>query len=466
LHVWHWISRDFCVFLLTVHDEHAPATWIVMRHQMSRALYRQAKKVLVGGVNSPVRAFMAVGGDPLFIRKAKGSKIEDEDGNRYIDYVCSWGSLILGSAHPRVVVALRKCVSSGTSYGAPTRRETELAELIVEALPSIEKLRFVNSGTEATMSALRLARAYTKRMRILKFEGCYHGHADHLLVKGGSGMATFGVANSAGITNASIAETLVAPYNDIQSIRRIFEEYGDQIAAVIVEPVAANMGLIPPAQGFLSSLREITQSHGALLIFDEVITGFRASYGGGQVLYGIQPDITCLGKIIGGGLPVGAYGGPEKMMNLIAPLGPVYQAGTLSGNPLAMTAGIATLNEIRKEGFYDRLEKTSALLENGLRKAAQDAGCPLHLNRVGSMQGLFFTERNVADYASAKSSDTASYQIFFHSMLDQGIYLPPSAFETIFLSAAHTTSDISQTIEAARHAFSKVQGQLRMAAHR
>jgi len=420
----------------------------------------------VGGVNSPVRAFMAVGGDPLFIRKAKGSKIEDEDRNCYIDYVCSWGSLILGSAHPRVVGALRKCVDRGTSYGAPTKLETELAELIVEALPSIEKLRFVNSGTEATMSALRLARAHTKRTRILKFEGCYHGHADHLLVKGGSGMATFGLAGSAGITNASIAETLVAPYNDIQSIRRIFGEYGDQIAAVIIEPVAANMGLIPPARGFLSRLREITHSYGALLIFDEVITGFRASYGGAQVLYGIRPDITCLGKIIGGGLPVGAYGGPEEMMNLVAPLGPVYQAGTLSGNPLAMTAGIATLKEIRKEGFYDRLEENAALLENEMRKAAQDAGCPLQLNRVGSMIGLFFTERRVTDYASAKSSDTASYQVFFHSMLDQGIYLPPSAFETIFLCAAHTAGDISQTIEAARQAFGKVHAQPRMATHR
>ena len=420
----------------------------------------------MGGVNSPVRAFMAVGGDPLFIRKAKGSKIEDEDRNCYIDYVCSWGSLILGSAHPRVVGALRKCVDRGTSYGAPTKLETELAELIVEALPSIEKLRFVNSGTEATMSALRLARAHTKRTRILKFEGCYHGHADHLLVKGGSGMATFGLAGSAGITNASIAETLVAPYNDIQSIRRIFGEYGDQIAAVIIEPVAANMGLIPPARGFLSRLREITHSYGALLIFDEVITGFRASYGGAQVLYGIRPDITCLGKIIGGGLPVGAYGGPEEMMNLVAPLGPVYQAGTLSGNPLAMTAGIATLKEIRKEGFYDRLEENAALLENEMRKAAQDAGCPLQLNRVGSMIGLFFTERRVTDYASAKSSDTASYQVFFHSMLDQGIYLPPSAFETIFLCAAHTAGDISQTIEAARQAFGKVHAQPRMATHR
>lgn len=436
-----------------------------MRHQTSRALYRQAKRVLVGGVNSPVRAFMAVGGDPLFIRKAKGSKIEDEDGNRYIDYVCSWGSLILGSANPRVVRALRGYVHRGTSYGAPTRLETQLAELIVEALPSMEKLRFVNSGTEATMSALRLARAYTRRPRILKFEGCYHGHADYLLVKAGSGMATFGVPDSAGITNAAIAETLVAPYNDIQSVRGIFEECGDQIAAVIVEPVAANMGLVPPTPGFLNGLREITQSYGALLVFDEVITGFRASYGGAQTLYGIRPDLTCLGKIIGGGLPVGAYGGGEEIMNLIAPVGMVYQAGTLSGNPLAMTAGIATLNEIRERGFYSQLEKSSAILQRELLKAAEEEGVPLRLNRVGSMLGLFFTERDVTDYSSVKSSNTLSYRVFFHAMLDQGIYLPPSAFETVFVSAAHTTSDISKTIEAAGRAFRKVHAQVRVSRH-
>jgi glutamate-1-semialdehyde 2,1-aminomutase len=436
-----------------------------MRHQTSKALYRQAKRVLVGGVNSPVRAFMAVGGDPLFIRKAKGSKIEDEDGNSYIDYVCSWGSLILGSANPRVVRALRTYVHRGTSYGAPTRLETQLAELIVEALPSIEKLRFVNSGTEATMSALRLARAYTKRPRILKFEGCYHGHADYLLVKGGSGMATFGVPDSAGITNAAIAETLVAPYNDTQSVRRIFEECGDQIAAVIVEPVAANMGLIPPKPGFLNGLREITQSYGALLVFDEVITGFRASYGGAQTLYGIRPDLTCLGKIIGGGLPVGAYGGPEEIMNLIAPVGAVYQAGTLSGNPLAMTAGIVTLNEIRERGFYSQLEKSSATLERGLLKAAEQEGIPLRLNRVGSMLGPFFTERDVTDYSSAKSSNTLSYRVFFHSVLDQGIYLPPSAFETVFVSGAHTGRDISQTIDAARRAFRKVYAEIKARTH-
>jgi glutamate-1-semialdehyde 2,1-aminomutase len=381
--------------------------------------------------------------------------MEDEDGNVYVDYVCSWGALILGSAYPEVVKSLRSYASRGTSYGAPTRLETELAELIIEALPSIERLRFVNSGTEATMSALRVARAYTKRSKILKFEGCYHGHADSLLVKGGSGMATFGVPDSAGVTDSSTADTLVAPYNDVESVKRMFEKFGDQIAAVIVEPIAANMGLVPPKPDFLRSLREITEGNGSVLIFDEVITGFRASYGGAQRLYGIKPDITCLGKIIGGGLPVGAYGGREEVMNLLAPLGPVYQAGTLSGNPLAMTAGIATLNEVRKKGFHAKLERSSSLLERGLLEAAAEADCPLRLNRVGSMLGLFFTAKDAVDYSSAKSSDVQSYRVFFHSMLDQGVYLPPSAFETVFVSAAHSTSDITKTTNAAKRSFSK-----------
>lgn len=426
-----------------------------MKLRNSRALYRQAKKVLVGGVDSPVRAFKAVQGTPLFIKRAKGSKMEDEDGNVYVDYVCSWGALILGSAHPEVVKSLRRYAPRGTSYGAPTKLETELAELIIEALPSIERLRFVNSGTEATMSALRVARAFTKRSKILKFEGCYHGHADSLLVKGGSGMATFGVPDSAGVTGSSTADTLVAPYNDAESVKGMFEKFGDQIAAVIVEPIAANMGLVPPKPDFLRSLREITEGNGSVLIFDEVITGFRASYGGAQRLYGIKPDITCLGKIIGGGLPVGAYGGREEIMNLLAPLGPVYQAGTLSGNPLAMTAGIATLNEVRKKGFHAKLERSSSLLERGLLEAAEEADCPLRLNRVGSMLGLFFTEKDVFDYSSAKSSDIQSYRVFFHSMLDQGIYLPPSAFETVFVSAAHSTRDIMETTNAAKRSFIK-----------
>lgn len=412
--------------------------------------------MLVGGVNSPVRAFTAVGGAPVFIKKARGSQIEDEDGNRYIDYVCSWGALILGSANQKVVAAIGRSVGRGTTYGAPTRLETQLAELIAEAMPSIEKLRFVNSGTEAAMAAIRLARAYTKRSRILKFEGCYHGHADYLLVKGGSGMATLGVPDSAGISDDVARQTIVAPYNDGGSVRRIFDEFGDQIAAVIVEPIAANMGLIPPKPGFLADLRKITDNHGALLIFDEVITGFRASYGGAQQLYGIEPDLTCLGKIIGGGLPVGAYGGREEIMNLVAPVGPVYQAGTLSGNPLAMTAGIATLNEVKRENFYSRLEENSAALEKGLLEARKEIGCPVSVNRVGSMLGLFFTEHEVTNYASAKLSDVNRYKVFFHAMLAQGVYLPPSAFETVFVSSAHTHSDISQTVQAARGAFRKV----------
>jgi glutamate-1-semialdehyde 2,1-aminomutase len=432
----------------------------------SRALYRQAKKVLVGGVDSPVRAFKAVEGTPLFIKRAKGSKMEDEDGNVYVDYVCSWGALILGSAHPEVVKTLRSYAPRGTSYGAPTKLETELAELIIEALPSIERLRFVNSGTEATMSALRVARAFTKRSKILKFEGCYHGHADSLLVKGGSGMATFGVPDSAGVTGGSTADTLVAPYNDAESVKGMFEKFADQIAAVIVEPISANMGLVPPKPDFLRGLREITEGNGSVLIFDEVITGFRASYGGAQRLYGIKPDMTCLGKIIGGGLPVGAYGGREEIMNLLAPLGPVYQAGTLSGNPLAMTAGIATLNEIRKKGFHAKLERTSSLLERGLLETAEEANCPLRLNRVGSMLGLFFTEKDVFDYSSAKSSDIQSYRAFFHSMLDQGIYLPPSAFETVFVSAAHSTRDITKTTNAAKRAFIKTSADRREVARK
>ncbi len=423
-----------------------------MTLQKSRVLYQQAEKVLVGGVNSPVRAFKAVGGTPPFIQRANGSKIQDEDGNVYVDYVCSWGALILGSAHPKVVSALRSYITRGTSYGAPTKLETELAQLIIEAMPSIEKLRFVNSGTEATMSALRLARAYTERPKVLKFEGCYHGHADSLLVKGGSGMATLGVPDSAGITNAAASDTIVVPYNDAGAVKGVFDEVGEDVAAIIVEPISANMGVISPKPGFLESLREITKNHGALLIFDEVITGFRASHGGAQALYDLEPDLTCLGKIIGGGLPVGAYGGREEIMDLVAPLGPVYQAGTLSGNPLAMSAGIATLTELKKKGFYEKLERKSASLASGFLRGAQKAGCKVRLNRVGSMVGLFFTERDVIDYSTAKGSSTDSYRLFFHSMLNQGVYLPPSAFETIFVSAAHSMADISRTVHAAEKA--------------
>jgi len=424
-----------------------------LKVEKSRRLYEEAKKVLVGGVNSPVRAFMAVGGTPRFIMKARGSKIQDEDGNSYIDYVCSWGALILGSAHPKVVAALRTSIGRGTSYGAPTKLETELANLIIDSFPSIQKIRFVNSGTEANMSALRVARAYTKRDKLLKFEGCYHGHADAILVKGGSGMATFAIPDSAGVTNAATSDTIVAPYNDLNSVKVVFEQHPDEIAAVIVEPIAANMGLVPPIPNFLEGLRQITRRYGALLVFDEVITGFRASIGGAQKLHGIRPDITCLGKIIGGGLPVGAYGGTDEIMNLVAPVGPVYQAGTLSGNPLAMTAGITTLREVRKRGFYEKLDNISAQLQAGLVQKAQENQINLQLNRVASMLGLFFTNERVTDYGKAKSSNTAAYKLVFKLMLEQGVYLPPSPFETIFISAAHTQRDIEKTVAAATVAF-------------
>ena len=424
-----------------------------MKIRNSAVLFKRAENVLVGGVNSPVRAFKAVGGTPLFIRKASGSKVEDEDGNSYVDFVCSWGALILGSAFPTISKALIRQIPRGTTYGAPTKLEIELAETISNAVNSIERIRFVNSGTEASMSALRVARAFTKRKRILKFEGCYHGHADPLLVKGGSGMATFGAPDSAGVTEGAIADTLVASYNDLAAVKRIFEENSDEIAAVIVEPVAANMGVIPPADEFLHGLRAVTKQYGALLVFDEVITGFRMSYGGAQSKFGIQPDLTCLGKIIGGGLPVGAYGGRSDIMDQVAPVGPAYQAGTLSGNPLAMTAGLATLRELNKRHFYARLEKTSNELQDRLVRAAEEEGCDLRVNRVGSMMGLFFTTRNVVDYASAKLSDTNSYRVFFHSMLKNGIYLPPSAFETVFISAAHSIIDIEACAKAAKDAF-------------
>ena len=427
-----------------------------MKEEKSRTLYEQAKRVLVGGVNSPVRAFRAVGGTPRFISKAYGSKILDEDGNVYIDYVCSWGALILGSAHPRIIAALRSSMSRGTSYGAPTRYEIELANLIIDAVPSIQKVRFVNSGTEATMSALRVARAYTKRNAVLKFEGCYHGHADALLVKGGSGMATFGIPDSAGVTSAAAADTVVAPYNDLDPVKQIFEEHPDEIAAIIVEPVAANMGLVPPNPDYLQGLRDIATKFGSLLIFDEVITGFRASTGGAQKLYGVQPDLTCLGKIIGGGLPVGAYGGSDEIMRLVAPSGPVYQAGTLSGNPLAMTAGIATLRLLGKRGFYHELDQTATQLRRGLSSVAKQAGVDVQVTQVGSMLGLFFTDKAVHDYRDVRASDTGAYPTFFNSMLERGVYLPPSPFETIFLSSAHNQRDITRTIAAAAVAFRQV----------
>jgi glutamate-1-semialdehyde 2,1-aminomutase len=424
-----------------------------MRTDRSRDLYAEACRYLAGGVDSPVRAFRAVGQHPLFISRGQGSRIYDVDGNEFIDYVASWGPLILGHAHPRVVAALSEAATRGTSFGAPTELETHLARLVVEAFPSIERVRFVNSGTEATMSALRLARGFTGREKIVKFDGCYHGHADGLLVKAGSGALTLGTPDSAGVPAGAAASTISAPYNDLETLERIFTAHRGTIAAVIVEPVAGNMGVVPPRPGFLEGLRELTRADGALLIFDEVITGFRVAYGGVQELTGIRADLTCLGKIIGGGLPVGAYGGRADVMALLAPDGPVYQAGTLSGNPLAMTAGIATLTELRQPGVYETLERRAAALADGLAAAARDAGVPIVGTRVGSMFTTFFTDQPVMDYTSARRSDTRRYARFFHAMLEQGIYLAPSQFEAGFLSLAHSDEDVERTIAAARVAF-------------
>jgi len=424
----------------------------------SHILYTEAQRYMPGGVNSPVRAFSAVGGEPLFIARGEGPYIYDVDGRRYIDYVLSWGPLILGHAHPRVVSALKEAVERGISYGAPTALETELAKRVVEAVLSIEMVRFVNSGTEATMSALRLARAYTGRSKIIKFEGCYHGHADFLLVRAGSGVTTLGLPDSAGVPEGIAQDTLVAPYNDLPAVDRLFSENRAQIAAVIVEPVAGNMGVIPPEPGFLAGLRAVTKAEGALLVFDEVITGFRVAYGGAQALYGVTPDLTCLGKVIGGGLPVGAYGGRSEIMAMVAPLGPVYQAGTLSGNPLAMTAGIETLKVLAQPGVYERLEERSARLADGVRTAAEAAGVPVFQTRVGSLFCTFFSGERVVDYASAKTSDTNRYALFFRAMLANGVYLAPSQFEAGFLSLAHSDEDIERTVQAAEAAFAGMGG--------
>jgi len=419
----------------------------------SHSLYAEAQRYMPGGVNSPVRAFNAVGGEPLFIARGEGPYIYDVDGRRYIDYVLSWGPLILGHAHPQVVSALKEAVERGISYGAPTALETDLAKRVVEAVPSVEMVRFVNSGTEATMSALRLARAYTGRSKIIKFEGCYHGHADFLLVRAGSGVTTLGLPDSAGVPEGIAQDTLVAPYNDLQAVDRLFSENRAQIAAVIVEPVAGNMGVIPPEPGFLAGLLAVTKAEGALLVFDEVVTGFRVAYGGAQALYGVTPDLTCLGKVIGGGLPVGAYGGRSEIMAMVAPLGPVYQAGTLSGNPLCMTAGIETLKVLAQPGTYERLDERSARLADGLRAAAEAAGVPVFQTRVGSLFCTFFSAEPVVDYASAKRSDTNRYARFFRAMLANGVYLAPSQFEAGFLSLAHSEHDIDRTTEAAEGAF-------------
>jgi glutamate-1-semialdehyde 2,1-aminomutase len=422
-----------------------------MRVSGSRRLFARASDVLPGGVNSPVRAFTSVGASPLFIRRASGARLEDVDGNRFIDYVMSWGPLIHGHAPPGLAKALSQSARLGTSFGAPSPLEVELGERVRRFMPSLERVRFVNSGTEAAMSAVRVARAATKREKIIKFAGCYHGHADAFLVQAGSGALTLGVPTSPGVTRAAVADTLVASYNDLQSVRRIFDANRDQIAALIVEPIAGNMGLVPAADGFLRALREVCSAEGAVLIFDEVISGFRAARGGAQAIAGVKPDLTCLGKIIGGGLPVGAYGGRADLMSLVSPAGPVYQAGTLSGNPLAMTAGIWSLDRLTPK-LYANLASLGARLAAGLAEAARDAGVDLQVNAFGSLLTPFFTNRPVHDYASATSADTELYARFFRGMITRGVYPPPSQFEAWFLSAAHTARDIDRTIAAARAA--------------
>jgi len=421
-------------------------------------LFDRAKNILVGGVNSPVRAFRAVGGTPLVIDRAEGSRLYDVDGREYIDYVCSWGALILGHSHPDVVAAIVEQARRGTSYGMTSPLEIELGELIARAVPSIERIRFVSSGTEATMSAIRVARGFTKRDLILKFEGGYHGHADSFLVEAGSGLATLGISASPGVPAALAELTLNAPYNDLAAVEKIFQQHAGKIAAVIVEPVAANMGVVPPQPGFLQGLRDIAQRDGSLLIFDEVITGFRLAYGGAQNAFGIRPDLSVFGKIIGGGLPVAAYGGRRDIMDLIAPLGPVYQAGTLSGNPLAMRAGLATLPKLQAAGFYDSIDKKAQRLAEGLRSALKETGIPGEVSVAGSLLTLFFTSEHVCDYAVAKKSDTKRFAAFFNAMLQRGIFIAPSQFEALFVSSAHIDSDIDRTIAAARESLQAIRG--------
>jgi glutamate-1-semialdehyde 2,1-aminomutase len=419
----------------------------------SARLFARAVELLPGGVDSPVRAFGPVGGEPVFFERGLGARVWDADGNEYIDWMCSWGPLILGHADPRVVGAVTEAVAQGTSFGAPNRREVELAALVRDALPAVEMVRFVSSGTEAAMSALRLARAATGRDKIVKFRGCYHGHTDSLLVDAGSGALTLGIPGTPGVTRGAAADTLVAEFNDLSSVQRLLEGNPGAVATVIVEPVAGNMGVIAPASGFLEGLRSLTEAHGALLIFDEVITGFRVGPGGAQGRYGVRPDLTVLGKIIGGGMPVGAYGGRRDLMEMVAPAGPVYQAGTLSGNPAAMAAGIATLRALDEPGIYDRLEATGAALEAGLLDAARSAGVPLAVNRVGSLLTPFFTAGPVNGYAEATGSDTERFAAFHRAMLDAGIYLPPSQFEAWFVSASHGEPEVAATISAGRQAF-------------
>src|ERR1700758_4544342 len=432
-------------------------TSTMRKTEQSKRLQKRAESMIPGGVNSPVRGFRSVGGDPPFIVRGKGSHIWDADENEYIDYIGSWGPLILGHAEPNVLDAIVAAACNGTSFGASTPSEADLAELGLGAFPHMERVRFVSSGTEATMSAIRLARAYTKRKYIVKFEGCYHGHADALLVKAGSGVATLGIPGSAGVPEEFTQLTLALPFNDLDALEVAFKKFGREIACVIVEPVVGNMGCVPPARGYLEAVRAVTSNDGALLIFDEVMTGFRLAFGGAQELYAIKPDLTTMGKIIGGGLPVGAYGGPTEIMDLVAPLGPMYQAGTLSGNPLAMAAGYAQLRYLKEhKEIYARLDQLSGELVAGVAAAAKSASVPMTTNRVGSMFTWFFTPGPVTDWESASKSDTEAFGRFFRNMLDGGIYLPPSQYEAAFLSAAHTEEDITKTIAAAKQAFAMV----------
>ena len=430
---------------------------MVRKNEQSRKLQARAEKLIPGGVNSPVRAFRAVGGDPPFIVRGEGARLWDADGNEYLDYIGSWGPQILGHAAPVVTEAVMEAARKGTSFGASTPAEADLAELVVSAFPHLQKVRFVSSGTEATMTAIRLARAYTRRKYIVKFEGCYHGHGDALLVKAGSGVATLGIPGSAGVLEEFTQFTLALPFNDVDALEEAFSKFKQQIACVIVEPVVGNMGCVPPVRGYLEALRTVTSRNGSLLIFDEVMTGFRVAFGGGQELYTITPDLTTMGKIIGGGLPVGAYGGPSEIMDMVAPLGPVYQAGTLSGNPLAMAAGYAAVRFLRDhKEIYKQIDKLSGELVAGVAGAAKDAGVVMTYNRVGSMFTWFFTGGPVTDWPSAAKSDSEAFGRFFRGMLDNGVYLPPSQFEAAFLSAAHTEDDVQQTISAAKQAFAAV----------